>query len=200
MEINFLLQSLTNSHSAKKLFQNIEKNNICTLSGVVGSAISILISEVYKKQPRTILFICDDKEEAAYFLNDLEKLIGQANVLFFPSSYRRAYQIEATDNANVLLRAEVLSRLSHSQNPLVVVTYTEALFEKVISKKELEKNTLSIAVGDAISLDFLNETLFEYHFHRVDFVTEPGEFSVRGGIVDVFSFSNDMPYLSLIHI
>lgn len=194
MEINFLLQSLTNSHSAKKLFQNIEKNNICTLSGVVGSAISILISEVYKKQPRTILFICDDKEEAAYFLNDLEKLIGQANVLFFPSSYRRAYQIEATDNANVLLRAEVLSRLSHSQNPLVVVTYTEALFEKVISKKELEKNTLSIAVGDAISLDFLNETLFEYHFHRVDFVTEPGEFSVRGGIVDVFSFSNDMPY------
>ncbi|GJQ07569.1 transcription-repair-coupling factor [Capnocytophaga cynodegmi] len=135
-----------------------------------------------------------DKEEAAYFLNDLESLLGDEQVIFFPDSYRRPYQIEDTDNANVLLRAEVLNRLGSHQTPLIVVSYPEALFEKVITRKQLEKNTLKIKKGDSLSLDFLNEMLFTYNFNRTDFVTEPGEFSVRGGIVDVFSFSNNEPY------
>ncbi|GIM52781.1 transcription-repair-coupling factor [Capnocytophaga cynodegmi] len=135
-----------------------------------------------------------DKEEAAYFLNDLESLLGDEHVIFFPDSYRRPYQIEDTDNANVLLRAEVLNRLGSHQTPLIVVSYPEALFEKVITRKQLEKNTLKIKKGDSLSLDFLNEMLFTYNFNRTDFVTEPGEFSVRGGIVDVFSFSNNEPY------
>ena len=115
-------------------------------------------------------------------------------MLFYPGSYRRPYQIEQTDNANVLLRSEVLNRINSRKKPALIVTYPEALFEKVVTKKELEKNTLKISVGENLSIDFVNEVLFEYNFKRVDFVTEPGEFSVRGGILDVFSFSNDEPY------
>jgi len=108
--------------------------------------------------------------------------------------YRRPYQIEETDNANVLLRAEVLNRINSRKKPAVIVTYPDVLFEKVVTRKELDKNTLKIKLEDTLSLEFLNEVLFEYQFKRVDFVTEPGEFSVRGGIVDVFSFSHDEPY------
>lgn len=164
------------------------------ISGLIASAKSLVFHEVFKQVNQNCLLIFQDKEEAAYYLNDFEWLLPKDTVLFYPSSYRRPYQIEEVDNANVLLRAEVLNRLNSRKKPALIVTYTEALFEKVITKKELEKNTLKISVSDKLSLDFINETLFEYEFKRVDFVTEPGEFSVRGGIVDVFSFSNDMPY------
>ncbi|MGL5112137.1 MAG: DEAD/DEAH box helicase, partial [Flavobacterium sp.] len=138
--------------------------------------------------------VFNNKEEAAYYLNDMEELVGEKDVLFYPASFRRPYQIEETDNANVLLRAEVLNRINSRKKPAVIVTYPEALFEKVVTRKELDKNTLKVTLGDKISIDFINEVLFEYEFKRVDFITEPGEFSVRGGIVDVFSFSNDNPY------
>ena len=164
------------------------------LSNLVGSSLSFVISETFKTADKPYLFICNDKEEAAYYLNDLEQLLGEKNVLFYPGSYRRPYQIEETDNANVLLRSEVLNRINSRKKPAIIVTYPTALFEKVVTKKELEKNTLKVTRGEKLSLDFINEVLFEYHFKRVDFVTEPGEFSVRGGIVDVFSFSNDEPY------
>jgi transcription-repair coupling factor (superfamily II helicase) len=156
--------------------------------------LSFVISETFKKADKPYLLIFNDKEEAAYYLNDLEQLLGDKNVLFYPGSYRRPYQIEETDNANVLLRSEVLNRINSRKKPAVIVTYPTALFEKVVTKKELEKNTLKVAVGENLSLDFVNEVLFEYKFKRVDFVTEPGDFSVRGGIIDVFSFSNDEPY------
>ena len=164
------------------------------LSNLVGSSLSFVISETFKKINRPYLLIFNDKEEAAYYLNDLEQLLGHKNVLFYPGSYRRPYQIEETDNANVLLRSEVLNRINSRKKPAVIVTYPSALFEKVVTKKELEKNTLKVTVGEPLSLDFVNEILFEYKFKRVDFVTEPGDFSVRGGIIDVFSFSNDEPY------
>ncbi len=164
------------------------------LSNLVGSSLSFVISETFKSADKPYLFICNDKEEAAYYLNDLEQLLGEKNVLFYPGSYRRPYQIEETDNANVLLRSEVLNRINSRKKPAIIVTYPTALFEKVVTKKELEKNTLKVTQGENLSLDFINEVLFEYNFNRVDFVTEPGEFSVRGGIVDVFSFSNDEPY------
>jgi len=165
-----------------------------TLKGLVGSSLSLVLGEVFKKTEVPFLLIFDDKEQAAYALNDLERLIGDKDVLFYPGSYRRPYQIEETDNANVLLRAEVLNRINSRKKPAVIVTYPDALFEKVVTRKELEKNTLKIKLEDTLSLEFLNEVLFEYQFKRVDFVTEPGEFSVRGGIVDVFSFSHDEPY------
>jgi len=164
------------------------------LKDLVASSLSFVIAETFKKTDRPYLLIFDNKEEAAYYLNDLEQLLGAKNVLFYPSSYRRPYQIEETDNANVLLRSEVLNRINSRKKPAVIITYPTALFEKVVTKKELEKNTLKVTVGENLSLDFVNEILFEYKFKRVDFVTEPGDFSVRGGIIDVFSFSNDEPY------
>jgi transcription-repair coupling factor (superfamily II helicase) len=164
------------------------------VSGLVGSSLSFVIEAVFQKTELPILLLFNDKEEAAYYLNDLEQLINDQDVLFYPGSYRRPYQIEETDNANILLRAEVLNRINSRKKPAIIVSYTDAIFEKVVTRKELEKNTLKLSVNEAVSIDFINETLFEYNFKRVDFVTEPGEFSVRGGIVDVFSFSNDHPY------
>lgn len=183
------------SSNTRKLQDAIAQSEIKTvISGLIGSSYSIAIAEVFKTADKPFLIISNDKEEAAYHLNDLENLLGEKNVLFYPGSYRRPYQIEETDNANVLLRSEVLNRINSQKKPAVIVTYPEALFEKVVTRRELEKHTLKIKVGDELSIDFVNEVLFEYHFKRTDFVTEPGEFSVRGGILDVFSFSNDEPY------
>ncbi|MBZ9652153.1 transcription-repair coupling factor [Psychroflexus montanilacus] len=164
------------------------------LKGLVGSAVSFVQAEAFLSSERPFLLIFNDKEEAAYHLNDLEQLVDEKNVLFYPGSYRRPYQIEETDNANVLLRSEVLNRINSRKKPSIIVTYPEALFEKVVTKKELDRTILKIKLNDELSIDFVNEVLFEYKFKRVDFVTEPGEFSVRGGIIDVFSFSNDEPY------
>lgn len=184
-------------HSAKvkEILNAIEKReNKVHVKGLLGSALSFVTDPLFRQSGLPFLLIFRDKEEAAYYLNDLELLIGEEDVLFYPGSYKRPYQIEETDNANVLLRAEVLNRINSRKKPAIIVSYAEALFEKVVTRKELDKNTLKVAVGDKISIDFINEVLFEYDFRRVDFVTEPGEFSVRGGIVDVFSFSNDNPY------
>ncbi|WP_371926087.1 transcription-repair coupling factor [Flavobacterium cerinum] len=164
------------------------------LKGLVGSSLSFVIQSLFHKSDLPFLLLFQDKEEAAYYLNDLENLINDQDVLFYPGSYRRPYQIEETDNANVLLRAEVLNRINSRKKPSIIVSYPDAIFEKVVTRKELDKNTLKVATGDNISIDFINEVLFEYNFKRVDFVSEPGEFSVRGGIIDVFSFSNDNPY------
>ncbi|OAD91068.1 transcription-repair coupling factor [Aequorivita soesokkakensis] len=183
------------SSQTRKLRDSIASSeNKIQVSGLVGSSLSLVIAETFSTSELPFLLIFNDKEEAAYHLNDLENLLGDQNVLFYPGSYRRPYQIEETDNANVLLRSEVLNRINSRKKPALIVTYPEALFEKVVTRKELERNTLKIAVNDQLSIDFVNEVLFEYRFKRTDFVTEPGEFSVRGGILDVFSFSNDEPY------
>tara|TARA_R110000850_G_scaffold269422_2_gene401590 strand:- start:64913 stop:68266 length:3354 start_codon:yes stop_codon:yes gene_type:complete len=172
----------------------VQQNQKIHAKGLLGSSISFVIQALFEKTELPFLLLFNDKEEAAYYLNDLELLINSNDVLFYPGSYRRPYQIEETDNANILLRAEVLNRINSRKKPAIIVSYPEALFEKVVTRKELEKNTLKVSVNDKLSIDFINETLFEYNFKRVDFVTEPGEFSVRGGIIDVFSFSNDHPY------
>ncbi len=188
-------QTIAKASQSQKLEKAITAStNKIHLQGLIGSALSLVIETSFKSSQQPFVCIFNDKEEAAYYLNDLEQLLGDEHVLFYPGSYRRPYQIEETDNANVLLRAEVLNRINSRKKPALIVTYPDALFEKVVTRKELEKNTLNVAVNDTLSLDFINEVLFEYQFQRVDFVTEPGEFSVRGGIVDVFSFSNDEPY------
>lgn len=162
--------------------------------GLVGSSRAICASAVASQVPGHHVFILNDKEDAAYFLNDLEGLYpDQKNILFYPASYRVPYQFEETDNANVVARAEVLEKVNNGKNAWIV-TYPEALFEKVPTQKVLTKNTLKLEVSKSYSIDFINEMLLEYHFERVDFVYEPGQFSIRGGIVDVFSFSNDHPF------
>jgi transcription-repair coupling factor (superfamily II helicase) len=189
---------ISKKYSEQSKIVNISKaiqgDNKIHLKGLLGSSLSFVIQALFTKSQQSFLILCNEKEEAAYILNDLEQLVGDKEVLFYPSSYRRPYQIEETENANVLLRSEVLNRINSRQKPAIIVSYPEAVFEKVVTKKELEKNTLKISVGDQVSIDFINEVLFEYEFKRVDFITEPGEFSVRGGILDVFSFSNDNPY------
>ena len=192
MSKELLLSSFLEGKPYHQLSEYIKGKTSCFAENLVGSSLSFVLFDIFKRTGQTLLFVGDDKEQAAYLLNDLGLLLGQEQVLFFPSSYRRPYQTEETDNANVLLRAEVLSQLQ--QGARVVVSYSEALFEKVLTRQQLDKNTLTLKRGEHLSLDTLNETLFEYQFQRVDFVSEPGEFSVRGGIVDVFSFSNDTPY------
>lgn len=190
-----LSNHLAKSPALRKLEESIAQNHrSIRAKGLTGSALSFTIQQLFGNQEQPILVILNDKEEAAYYLNDLEQLRKEENVLFYPGSYRRPYQIEETDNANILLRAEVLNRINSRRKNALIITYPDALFEKVVTRKELDRQTLKISVNDKLSLDFVNETLFEYQFKRVDFVTEPGEFSVRGGILDVFSFSHDEPY------
>ncbi|MDO9511311.1 MAG: transcription-repair coupling factor [Bacteroidales bacterium] len=171
------------------------------INGLKGSSLSLVINSVFHQKQGLHLLIVDDKELAAYVYNDLENLNGEKEqnfdnrrVLFYPTSYKRPYEIETTDNANILSRTEVLNKISNQQRNLLIITYPEALSEKVITKKFLRKNTISLRKGEDVSLDFLTDILIEYDFQRVDFAVEPGHFAIRGGIVDVFSYSHEYPY------
>ena len=168
-----------------------EKCNIW-LKGLVGSSFAIASSAAIRESKKPHLFIFTDKEEAQYFVNEVEALLNN-EVFFYPASYRRAYQFEETDNANILLRAEVLNKLNNKRNA-IIITYSEALSEKVVSRKELKRQTITIKVGDLHELEELENQLTSHHFEKVDFVVEPGQFSIRGGILDVFSYADEHPF------
>jgi len=163
------------------------------LQGLVGSSRSILVCLLSEEIPKTFVICLNDREEAAYFYDDLNTLASEVEALFFPSSYKRSVHYETIEQENIILRTEVLNKLKDGKQ-LLVVTYPEALVEKVISGEGLAANTFQVSKGDKLSLEFVNEVLFEYGFERVDFVYEPGQFSIRGGIVDIYSFSNEDPY------
>ena len=162
------------------------------LTGLIGSSFSITASAVVRESKIPHLFIFRGKEEASYFVNDIENLLKN-EVFFFPASYRRAYQIEETDNANILLRVEVLNKLNNKRNP-IIVTYSEALSEKVVSRKELRRNTITLITSDEIAIEELEEMLQSLNFEKVDFVIEAGQYSIRGGILDVYSYADEYPY------
>ena len=163
-------------------------------SGIVGSSKSIYAAACASQCPGHHVFILDNKEDAAYFLNDLQGLYpNDKRLVFYPASHKSPYQIEDTDNASVVARTEALKKLS-SQKNCWVVTYPEALFEMVLSHRKLLSNTMKIEVDKTYSIDFINELLLEYNFEQVNYVYEPGQYSIRGGIVDVFSFAADTPY------
>lgn len=165
------------------------------LRGLAGSQDAVCMATLFRLQPRPMLVVATDREEANYLLDDLQQLLETNELLLFPTSYKRAYQYEAVDNANVLLRAEVLARLNQkTDQPAIVVTYPEALAEKVLNRKTLTTNTLSVRVGEQLDVNFLAEVLASFDFEHSEFVYEPGQFSIRGGIVDVFSYSGDLPY------
>jgi len=173
---------------------NAGKGTKLQLKGLVGSADATVAVASYFLIHKPMLFILPDREEAAYFMSDLESIL-EKEVLIFPSSFRKAFDFTQVDTANVLARAEVLNELNHqSSYGKIVVTYPEALAEKVIDRTVLEKNTLEISLGIKLGIDFINEFLIDYDFERTEFVYEPGQFSIRGGIVDIFSFSHDLPY------
>lgn len=195
MDVRELKSSFSESQPISATIHQLQQNgNKIRWKGLVGSSRALCISCASENLKGNHLFVLEDKEEAAYFLNDLQGLNPEnTNILFYPASYGIPYEDDKSDNSNVVSRAEVLERIGKGKNTWVV-TYPKALFEKVPSKKVLNKNILKIRVGENYPIDFLLELLIDSGFEQVDFVYEPGQFSIRGGIVDVFSFSNDHPY------
>lgn len=164
------------------------------LKGIHGSLDAVLFAALARTTRSSHVIVLQEKEEAAYFFNDLQNLLGQKEVLLFPMSYKRPYEYDETENANILMRAEVLSLVSSHPDSQIIVTYPEALSEKVINKKSLASNTFLVNVGEQLDRTFLEEFLHSYDFEKTDFVYEAGQFSIRGGIIDVFSFAHELPY------
>ncbi len=197
MEAKDLLKLYKADSIIQTIAENIKANeeSYVQLKGISGSLDAILVATIYQNNHQNHLVILHDKEEAAYFHYDLQNLLTGKEVLFFPTSYKRPYEFEETENANVLMRAEILNRVNHkASSGEIIVTYPEALTEKVINKKSLLKNTFSAKVGEKIDVEFLSELLSTYDFEKTDFVYEAGQFAIRGGIVDVFSYAHDLPY------
>ena len=164
------------------------------LRNTVGSGSSIVMSAVAESFGGNHLVILEDKEEAAYVLNDLETFLPDKRVVFFPRSARVPYQTELTENANIAMRAEALNVINKHPLDNIIVSFPEALTEHVVTKKHLAQNTFDMSIGEEYSMEFLDEVMQEYLFTKVDYVHEPGEYSIRGGIVDIYSFSFDHPY------
>ncbi len=183
-----IFQTLAHQLSAGAPFQ-------LQVKGLSGSLDMVLLAAYFAQQGGFHLVIAQDKEEAAYLNSDLQNFLGNLDQGIFPSSYKRPYQYEEVDNANVLQRAELLNQLLESKGgSRIVITYPEALYEKAINKRSLVENTFTARVGEAVDMEFVTEILSTYDFERTDFVYEPGQFAIRGGILDVFSFSNEFPY------
>ena len=184
------------SHLASLLKTNNNRKILC--SGLTGSSKSLLTAAIIPQLAGIHLIMMPDKEDSAYFYNDLVNLLDSEHVLFFPSSFRRSVHYNQPDNGNIILRTNVINRLgtfnSAKDDYLVLVTYPEGLSEKVITHKKLKKNTLQLIKGEKIPVSFVGEVMEEYRFTQVDFVYEPGQYSIRGSIFDIFSFSSPDPY------
>ncbi len=164
------------------------------LKGLIGSSDAMVALALYNIQKQGNLFVLPNREEAIYFQNDLENIFGH-RVLFFPSSYKKPFDITQLDTSAVLQRAEVLNELKYNTaNGKLIVSYPEAIAEKVVDQQVLAANTLEINLAEKISIESINEFLYGFEFERVDFVYEAGQFAIRGGIVDIFSYSNELPY------
>jgi transcription-repair coupling factor (superfamily II helicase) len=195
MKENQLAEHFNKHPVIPALIENINsgQGRVC-IKGLSGSSSALVLSLVFHKTQTTHMIIIPEKEDAAYFYNDLVSLLGEESVFFFPSTYKRSVQYEQTEPANIVLRTEVLNHLASGKRKGIIVTYPESVMEKVISRKNLKKNTFNISKGDKISLEFIEEMLHEYNFTRTDFVYEPGQYAIRGSITDVFSYSADLPY------
>lgn len=188
-----LFAHLLQKEFGKEIFHHLEKKKI-TLRGIAGSAVSLLASELYLLEKQNVLFLVNDKEEALYATTELEEILGKEKVLYFPPSYLEPYQIEKIQNANLVLRTEVLNQINTEKKQKIIVATFASLCEKVLRKDDFQEISHHIKVGDQLSFDFVDELLTHFQFEQTDFVSQPGEFSVRGGIVDVFSYSNEEPY------
>lgn len=184
--------SLVRTQAGKITFNSKSK---LRLKGLSGSLDAVIAAAFYSLAPRTSLYVLHNKEEAYYFQNDLQNLLPEKEILLFPSSYKKLYQFEEVENANVLMRAEALTRMNTTESGgELIVTYPEALAEKVINKRSLTENSFTVRTGEKLDTAFLEELLTGYDFEKTDFVYEPGQFSIRGGIIDIFSFSQDLPF------
>ena len=194
------IQQIYASHPGVKALMQLREEGSkkrVLLEGLLGSAGAMVLCGLKELAPeQTFLVVMNDAEEAGYFYHDIVQIIGEKEVLFFPSSFRRAMKYGQEDDANRILRTEVMSRLScrRRKEGLIIITHPEALAEKVASQSDLDKNTLSIAIGDRIEREQVEKRLSELKFKEVTYVYEPGEFAVRGSLIDIFSFSSEYPY------
>ena len=195
MNIQELEKNYAQLPQVSALAKELGKSSVKTifLEGLLGSSASMLFGSLSKKCKTPLLFILQDAEEAGYFYHDLTQLMGDRDVLFFPSSYRRAIKYAQRDAASEILRTEVLARLSAGSGGYIV-TCPEALAEMVVSKKNLDSKTLVLENGQTISITEMEKTLRGFGFREVDYVYEPGQFAMRGSIFDVYSFSCEYPY------
>ena len=186
------------SAKVKKLASYLQQDKSrVKLSGLSGSSDAFIAHSVSKIIGGNYLFVLSDKEEAIYFYNNLENIIAKergTTLLFYPGSYRRPYQIEEKDNSNIIQRTEVLSIIRKKRKNILIVTHPEAIVENVVTKKTLDENTLELITGIDYSIDFINELLIELDFEKLDHVYSPGQFAIRGGIIDIYSYSNNLPY------
>ena len=201
MALSELINIYNRHPSCEELLRHLSGNKLAkaNCSGLAGSSKSIVAASVIPQLAGIHLVILPEKEDSAYFYNDLVNLLGSDNVLFFPSSFKRSVHYNQIDSGNVILRTNVVNRLGSNEQGnandfIVVVTYPEGLAEKVITQVKLKKNTLLLHKGEKVSIGFIREVLEEYKFSEVDFVYEPGQFAIRGSLVDVFSYSNPDPY------
>ena len=189
-----LLPHLLQKNFGQEIFQALTQSQYLTVKGFAGSVPSIIAAETFITQKKTVLFIADDKEYAHYVTSELEELVGEDSVFYFPETHLEPYQIERTQNANIVFRTEVLNKILTSKTSKIIVANSTALCELVMKKEDFKAISHKIKVGDQLDFNFTEELLSQFNFHLTDFVSEPGEFSVRGGIVDVFSYSNEKPY------
>ena len=195
MTIKELQQIYTKHPALPGLSSLLEDNEIKTiyLKGMNASCASFFASSFIENKPFTSVFLLNDSEEAGYFYHDIVQANGDKHVLFFPSSYRRAIKYGQKDAANEILRTEVLSKLEQNE-PVSIVTYPEALAEKVVSRQTLNQQTLTLATGKQYETEAITKKLTDYGFEHVDYVYEPGQFAMRGSILDVYSFASEYPY------
>ena len=200
MKIQALQTFFSRHPSVAKLQSAILRTdtNVIQISGLQESAVPLVFSSLINSISSVCVFILDDEEQAGYFYHDLTQVLGDEYVLFFPSSYKRAIKYGQRDAGNEILRTEVLSRLSSqlsTQNSkLYIVAHPQALSELVVTQKCLNEQTLTVQVGEMVDIVFVQETLLSFGFKRVDYVYEPGQFVVRGSILDVYSYSCEFPY------
>ncbi len=198
MSIEELLKRYIESEQVKRIGEFLsagEEKGEIHLQGLVGSQDAFVASAVFKSAKYNHFFILSDKEEAAYFQNNLKSLLGSKDVFFFPDSFKRPQDFSELNNNNVLLRTETVNRLSNpSSRAEIAVSYPEALLEKVVKADELQQEMLRLRVNEKLDIDFVIDLLVGFEFERVDFVYEPGQFSIRGDIIDIYSFGNEFPY------
>lgn len=195
MEIKEIVHIYERSQQAKALLQLLDRKTqkAVFLSGLVCSSAPLFFAAVKERLERTVLFVLDDADEAGYFYHDLVQILGQEQAFFFPSSYRRAVKYGQKDAANEILRTEVLARLSSSQ-PLYIVSYPDALAELVVSKQNLDERIIKLSVGEQVSQVEISHQLRDFGFVETDYVYEPGQFAVRGSILDIYSYSCEFPF------
>lgn len=166
-----------------------------TLSNLRGSSINFIGTAAWQLSDANHVFILNDREEAAYFHNDLEHLTGALDICYFPDSFKKAGSYNELNASHVMLRTEALTKFSKKETrKKVLVTYPEALFEKVVNPNTLSGNMISIKVGENLAIDELLQGFVKLGFRKEDFVYEPGQFAMRGGILDIYSFGNEHPY------